>query len=264
MCRSDLLLRSGTDSRARTVELVVHLVAREFRLRYQRSLLGYLWSVAQPLSRLVVLTFLFTQVLPLDIPNYPLFLFTGLIGWVWFSSGVSSATTSTLQRKDLLMRPGVSPTAVPVISVLTDGLDYLAAMPVLVLFLAVSGVVHPTALLLPVVLLPMVALILGLGFALSALNVYVRDIHHVVSLTMSLGFYLTPVFFSARQVPESLSWVVDINPMAWAIASQRAVVIEGTLPDVASFLRLCVVAVLVLAVGLAVYRRTSRTFVDEL
>lgn len=245
-------------------ELVLHLVAREFRLRYQRSSLGWLWSVGQPLARLLILSFIFTRVLPLDIPDYPVFLFTGLIGFAWFSSAVLSSTTSAVDRRDLLLRPGVPRLVVPVISVLTDGLDYLAALPVLALFLLLGPGLSWTVILLPIVLAPMVALALGLGLALCAGNVYLRDVRILVELAVLLGFYLTPVFYAPENVPAGQSWLIDVNPVAWALASQRAVLVQGRLPDPTTFGALVVVSALALAAGLAIYRRASRTFVDEL
>ena len=108
-------------------DVVTHLVAREVRLRYRRSLFGWIWTVAQPLSRFLVLSFVFTQVLPLDVPDFALFLFSGLIGWMWFAAGLQSATESAVDRQDLLLRPGISPMLVPVVSVLGDAFDFVAA-----------------------------------------------------------------------------------------------------------------------------------------
>jgi lipopolysaccharide transport system permease protein len=250
--------------RRHTVELALHLVHREFRLRYQRSALGWIWSVGNPLARLLILSFVFTKVLPLDVPNYPVFLFTGLIGWAWFSSAVTSATSSAVDRRELLFRPGVPRTVVPLVSVLSDGINYVAALPVLALFLVFSTGIPLTALALPLVLAPMVVLALGLGFALCAANVYVRDVRIVVELVMLLGFYLSPVFYSRANVPTAQGWLLDVNPMAWALDSQRRVLVEGRLPDPATFGLLVAAATVALAVGLAVYRRASRTFVDEL
>jgi len=245
-------------------ELILHLVAREFRLRYQRSVLGWIWAVGNPLARLLILSFVFTRLLPLDVPNYPVFLFVGLIGWAWFSSGVTSVTASAVARRELLFRPGVRPTVVPVVSILTDGLDYLAALPVLLVFLLFTTGIPLTALLLPLVLLPMVLLALGIGLALCAANVYLRDVRILVDLVVLLGFYVTPVFYARSIVPEAHRWVVDVNPVAWALDSQRAILVDGALPNPATFGALVVGAVLALAGGLAVYNRASRTFIDEL
>ncbi len=247
-----------------TVEVVLHLVSREFRLRYQRSTLGWLWSVGNPLARLLILSFIFTRVLPLDLPNYPVFLFIGLIGWTWFSSGVMSATKSAVDRRELLFRPGVSRTVIPLVSVLSDGISYLAALPILALFLLLTTGIPLTALLLPAVLLPMVAMTLGIGLVLCAANVYVRDVWIVVELVILLGFYVTPVFYAPENVPASQSWLLAINPMAWALDSQRRILLEGRLPQEDTFGALVVVAAVTLLAGFTVYRRSSASFVDEL
>ena len=250
--------------RRHTVEVVSHLVHREVRLRYQRSVLGWLWTIGNPLARLLILSFVFTRVLPLGVPNYAVFLFTGLIGWTWFASAVTSATSCAVDRRDLMVRPGVSRTVVPVVSVLSDGINYAAALPVLLVFLAVTSGIPATALLLPFVLAPMVALILGLGLALCVAHVYLRDVRLIVELVMLLGFYMTPVFYSPEIVPPAQSWLLALNPMAWALDSQRRVLVDGDLPDPETFGALVVVSTVVLLVGLRIYNRASATFVDEL
>ena len=244
-------------------ELILHLVAREFRLRYQRSALGWIWAVGNPLARLLIFSFVFTRLLPLDVPKYPVFLFVGLIGWAWFSAGVTSVTASAVNRRELL-QPGVNRTVIPVVSILTDGLDYLAALPVLFLFLLFFGGIPATALLLPFVLAPMVLLALGLGLALCAANVYLRDVRILVDLVVLLGFYLTPVFYSPELVPPAQRWVVQINPVAWALDSQRAILVDGRLPDPTTFGALVACAVVAVAGGLVIYTRASRNFIDEL
>jgi lipopolysaccharide transport system permease protein len=245
-------------------DLVTHLVGREFRLRYRQALLGWLWAVGTPLARLVVLTYVFTRVLPLGVDNYAVFVFTGLIGWQWFSGGISSATTAAVDRPELLFRPGLPRAAVPVIGVLTDGLDYLAALPVLAIFLLLGDGVPLTTLALPLILMVQFLLTVGLGFALCTANVYLRDINLFVGVATLLGWYLTPVFYPASAVPERFSLLLRLNPMAHILDAQRAVVIEGTLPDLGSFSILTLVCGLIFVAGYLVYRRWSPVFVDEL
>jgi lipopolysaccharide transport system permease protein len=245
-------------------DVVSHLVAREVHLRYRRSVLGWFWAVAQPLARFLVLAFVFTTVLPLQVPNYAVFLFSGLIGWMWFSSAVQSATSSALDRRELLLRPGIPRMLVPVVSVLSDASDYLAALPVLAVILLFTSGVPVTWLLLPVVLLPMFMLILGLGYAFCAVNVYLRDMSMLVSVGTLLGFYITPVFYAPEQVPERFRWVVELNPVATLLSLQRDVLVEGVLPPASQLLASYAIGAAALLAGAAVYRRLSRTFVDEL
>jgi lipopolysaccharide transport system permease protein len=245
-------------------DLVAHLVGREFRLRYRRAFLGWLWAIGSPLARLAILTYVFTRVLPLGIDNYPVFAFTGLIAWQWFAGGISSATTSAVDRRDLLFRPGLPRGAVPVVSVLTDGLDYIAALPVLLVFMLVGDGVPLTALALPVVLFVQFLLTVGMGFALCTANVYVRDVNLFVGMTTLLGWYVTPVFYPPSEVPENYRFVLQLNPMAHLLDAYRAVLIEGRLPGLGTSIVLFTACSLIFAAGYLVYRRASPLFVDEL
>jgi lipopolysaccharide transport system permease protein len=245
-------------------DVVLHLVGREFRLRYRRAFLGWAWAVGQPLARLVVLSLVFTKFLPLGIDNYPQFLFAGLISWMWFSSAVASATTSAIDRRNLLFRPSLPRSAVPVVSVLTDGLDFLAALPVLAVFLLVGDGIPVTALFLPVIVVVQLLLILGIGYALCAANVYFRDVRLFLDIALLLGFYLTPVFYDASSVPDRYRWIIQLNPMARLIAAYRDVLVEGRLPQPGPFFVLAVACAACFLAGYWIFRRTSPTFVDEL
>ncbi len=138
------------------------------------------------------------------------------------------------------------------------------AFPVLVLFILLGDGIPLTALALPVILLFQVLLTLGLGFMLCSANVYFRDVHLFVNVATLLGWYLTPVFYQARAVPDGFDWVLKINPMAQLLTAYRAVLIDGRLPEPRSFLILAAACVATFALGLSIYRRKSPLFVDEL
>lgn len=255
---------SRASTRRYSWDLVTHLVGREFRLRYRRTIFGWLWAMGYPLARLLVLAFLFTRILPLGIENYAVFAFTGIIAWSWFATGVASATSSVVDRRDLLIRPGVPRSAVPIVSVLTDGLDYVAALPVLAVFLLLGDGIPLTAVLLPVIFVVQILFTLGFGLALCAANVYLRDVRLLVDVVMLLGFYLTPVFYDAQSVPDRYRFVLDLNPMAHLLSAYRNILIAGQAPAPVPFLVLTTVGVAVLAAGYLIYRWASPSFVDEL
>lgn len=244
--------------------LVLHLVGREFNLRYRQAFLGWAWAVAEPLARFAVLAFVFTRILPLGIPDYSAHLFSGLIAWGWFSSGLLSATNSPVERRELLMRPELPRPVLPLVAVLTDALDYVAALPVLAFVLIQGGTISPTALFLPVVLVVQLLLTVGLGYLLSAANVFLRDVRHMVLVGLSLLFYLTPIFYSVEVVPESFRAFILHNPMTILIGAYRAILVEGRLPALQPFFVLAVGCGLVCLVGLAFFQRASRAFLDEL
>ena len=247
-----------------TLDLVTHLVGREFKLRYRRALLGWAWAVAEPLVRFGVLAFVFTVVLPLGIPDYPAHLFTGIMAWSWFSSGIASATSSAVDRRELFLRPELPRAVVPTVSVLTDGLDYLAALPILAAFLLLGDGIPVTALALPIVLATQLLLTLGLGFAQCAANVYLRDVRLMVTVGLTAAFYLTPVFYAAESVPEPYRALIALNPVARLLAVYRDILVEGRLPQAGAFLALIAACGTVFALGYAIYRRVAPSFLDEL
>lgn len=244
--------------------IVRHLVLRDFRIRYSRSVIGWLWSLAQPISRLLILGFVFTRAIPLDIDNYPAFLFVGLVAWQWFATGVLAATTSLVDNRALLLRPGFPRETVPLVAVLTSVLDTVAGLFVLVVFVAVTVGLTPVALVLPGLLVLQFLLIAGIGMLLCVANVYVRDVRLVVDLVVQLGFYLTPVFYDPEIVPPRFRTVLELNPMAHMLEALRNVLIDGHLPAAATTLRLTIVCVTVFVAGLLVFRRTSHSVIDEL
>ena len=245
-------------------DVVTQLVGSDFRLRYRQPLLGWFWALAQPLTRFLVLTFLFTRVLPLDIPNYPAFLFAGILAWQWFASSTSSATGAPLDHRHLLFRPGMPRFVVPLVSVFTDLVDFLVGLPILLVFVLFSGGIPGTIVYLPIVLAVQGVLIVGLGYITASVNVYLRDTKLFVDTIVGLLFYLTPVFYKPTSIPARFRPILELNPMAHIIRAHRAVLIEGRPPTSAGFILTAVFAAVVFNVGTVVYARMSPGFVDEL
>lgn len=249
----------------RQARLQAHLTARQFQIRYRRSLLGWLWAFIQPLSRLAIFAFVFTRVIPLGIEDYPSFLFTGIIAWSWFSSGVLSSTSAPLHLSYLLFHPTVHRFTIPVVSVASETMDFLAALPLLWIFTTATTDGSSSVLwFLPVIMVVQFTLMVGLGALLSTAHVYTRDIQRVVEVALSLGFYVTPVFYHPEQIPEGLRWLSDINPMAHIIRAYRLVLLDGRLPDLGEFSWLALACAAVWIAGFYLYGQASRWFVDEL
>lgn len=249
----------------RTLSLLGHLTGREFHIRYRGALLGWLWAVVPPAARIAVLGVVFTQVLRVGGEDYLALLAVGVLGWAWFSAGIANVTRSATDRVELIAQPGLPRPVVPLVSVLTDALDYVVALPVLVLLVVVvTGGVPATALLLPLALLLQGALVLGLGMAASVADVRWRDSRHAVDLVLAVGFYATPVFYTVSSVPERWRWLVEANPAARLLELQRGLLVDGTLPTAPSLIVTAAICLGALAVGWSLYARASPTFADHL
>ena len=262
---STAVQRSGRRPSIRQqVDLGCHLVLRQFRLRYSRSIIGWVWSVIQPLARLAVFTFTFKIILKSKVDNFPEFFFCSLLAWTLFSIGLMSATLSPVMQRELLVKPGFPRFMVPLIAVSVDALDYVITLPILLGFLALRG--HwpaPAILTLPVFVLLELAFTVGIGYALAAANAYVRDVRLLVELALLLLFYVTPVFYEASSVPAKYRWIIDLNPVAKILESQRAVLLHGSLPPLGTVVSLVVTATVSLAFGLFVFGLASPNLADE-
>lgn len=245
-------------------ELVAHLAQRELNSRHRWTLLGWAWPLARVLVQLAVLVFVFSAVFDLGIDNYPVFVFSGLIAFSWFTSGVSDATSSVISRRHLAFQPGFPKAVIPIVSIAVPVIDVLMALPLLVVMLAVTGDLHWSALLLPVLLVAQLVLMSGVAWLCSALSVYLRDVPNVVLVGLTLLFYMTPVFYSLSRVPDQYRWVLELNPLGTLIESYRAVLLGQPWPGAVQFGATVAGSFALAVAGLLVFRRLEPGFVDEL
>jgi lipopolysaccharide transport system permease protein len=245
-------------------ELVLHLARRELNTRHRWTVLGWAWPLARVLAQLAVLVFVFGSVFDLGIENYPVFVFSGIIAFSWFSSGLADATYSLLAQRHLVFQPGFPTAVVPVVSVAVPFVDVLMALPVLIVMLAVSGDLGPTALLFLPLLAIQFVMMCGLGWLTSALTVYLRDVPNIVTVGLTLLFYVTPVFYSLARVPEEQRWILELNPLGALIESYRWALLGDAFPGTVQFCAAVGGSFAIAVVGLLVFRRLRPGFVDEL
>jgi ABC-type polysaccharide/polyol phosphate export permease len=245
-------------------ELVVHLVVRELALAHRGTILGWTWPLIRQLVQLGVLVFIFGHVVDLHIPHYAVFVFSGLVGWTWFSTGVATASWSLISRRHLVFQPNCPPIVLPVVAVTAPVLDVAVALPVLVAMLGASGTFHWTVVLLVPLLALQLVLMVGIAWIVAAISVYVRDVPNIVTIALLTLFYATPVFFAISRVPQRFHWVLLANPIGTLIESYRAVALGTAFPPAGAFAGLAVGSVVLAAVGLRVFRALEGGFVDEL
>lgn len=247
-------------------DLVIELVLRDLNLRYKRSFLGIAWSLVTPLFQLLVLRFVFTVVLPLDIPDYTAFLFTGILAWSWFSSSLDQASGSIVESRELVRLAGFPVAILPAVTVAANLAQFLFALPILAGFLWVGGSVHLSAapLWLPLLLAVQFLFTLSLAYLVAALYVNFRDVKHLLNIVLMLGFYLTPVFYELRQAPPEYALLYQLNPMVHLIGAYRDIFLHGTSPAIGPLAGVAVASLALLAGTYTLFDRASSNFVDEL
>jgi lipopolysaccharide transport system permease protein len=246
-------------------DLLYEMVGRDMKLRYRRSVLGIFWTLLNPLAQLVVLSLVFGFILPLNIPNYSLFLFTGLLAWNWFQSSLYMGTGSIVYNRELIRRPGFPAAILPIVTVISNFIHFLLALPILLAFMILAGIPMSSAFfVLPAVFAVQFILSLSLVYLLAAVQVTFRDTQYLLGVLLFLGFYLTPVFYDTSAIPLWLQPLYRLNPMVPIIEAYRSVFIDASLPDGLPLLVVGLVSTVILWFTYYFFRKASYRFVEEL
>lgn len=246
-------------------DLLRVLVDRDMKLLYKRSALGIAWTLINPLLQLAVFSFVFRSVIPINIPQFSSFAFSGLLIWTWSQTALFQATGLITSNKALIRQPNFPTAILPVVTTMTGLIHFLLALPVLIIFLAVDGIrPSSTLFLLPLLMVIQFVLTVGLAYPLAAINVTFRDTQHTLGVLLQMLFYLTPIFYDLNSVPKEFQPFYQLNPMVPLLEAYRAILLKGTQPDWQALLIVSLVVAVILPIGLAIFRRQSNTFVEEL
>ena len=242
------------------------LTARDVRVRYATSALGYFWSVLDPLVMSLIYWFVFTQIFDRTVGEQPyiVFLITALLPWVWFNSAVSDFTRA-FKKDAKLVRSTAIPRSIWVNRiVLSKGIEFLFSLPVLVLFAVVGGATLGWGILwFPVAVLLQLALLVGLGLLVAPLCVLYSDLERTTKLILRALFYASPIIYGVADLPEPFRQIAAFNPLAGIFTLYRV----GFFPDQWDTLSVVVgilVSVGLLCLGVVVFRRLERPVLKEL
>jgi len=249
------------------------MVITDFKLRYQASLLGYLWTLLRPLAIFTILYIVFVKFLRLGagVPYYPVYLLFGIVIWGFFVEATTQGLTSLVARADLLRKISF-PRYVLVLSVGASVLiSFALNMLVIVFFMALLRVpVRLDVLWLPFLFLELVALSISLAFFLSALYVRFRDLNYIWEVCMQAAFYAVPILYPLTLVPAKYARILVLNPVAQIIQDARYVLVTPQTETISQlystpWVRVIPVGItLILVVTSVVYfRRRSRSFAEE-
>ncbi|GAA2929255.1 ABC transporter permease [Microbacterium luteolum] len=242
------------------------LSARDLKVRYATSSLGYLWSVLDPLVMSAIYWFVFTQVFHRTVGEDPyiVFLIVALLPWVWFNTSVSDFTRA-FKKDSRLVRSTAIPRSIWVNRiVLSKGIEFLFSIPVLVLFAVFSGAtVNWMLLWFPVAMLMQITLLVGLGLLVAPLCVLYADLERTTALILRALFYASPVIYSFQDLPAPFDTIGAFNPLAGIFTLYRV----GFFPELWQTTPVVISAVMcivILALGIWTFRSLERPVLKEL
>ncbi len=246
-------------------ELLYFFVWRDVKVRYKQSVVGVLWAVIQPLALMALFTAIFSILvhIPHGETAYPVFVFSGLVIWMLFASGLNQSSNSIVMNQQLVSKIYLPRILIPTASVFSGLIDTGVSFLVLVGFMFYFGIVPGVAILtLPLWIMLALGTALGVGLLLSALNVKYRDVQATIPFLTQLWFFSTPIVYSVSLVPPSWRPLMGINPMAGAVDGVRWALFPNNSLSFGLVLSSVGVSLVLLAVGLLYFRRAERTFED--
>jgi lipopolysaccharide transport system permease protein len=246
-------------------ELVKNLTIKEFKLRYRNSVLGFIWSLLNPLAMMFILTIVFSTLLKFGTENFPIFLLPALLAWRFFSISTSMSLTSIIGNSPLVTKV-YFPRWLLILSsnlanLIGSSLEFVVLLPLLILFGMKATLL---IFLLPSFLVIEFILIFGISLPLAALNVYYRDIHQVWDIALQAGFFLTPIIYSISLIPNKYVFYYSLNPITRIIGSIRKLLYYNTIPDLLDFSIPIVGSLLLLVMGYYIFRKLEPRFAEEI
>ncbi|MFN2509878.1 MAG: ABC transporter permease [Pyrinomonadaceae bacterium] len=245
-------------------ELLYFLTLRDIKVRYKQTLMGAVWVLIQPLMTMLIFTLIFNKFARLDTKDipYPLFAYSGLLLWNFFSNAVTTGTYSLVNNSHLVTKVYFPRVFIPAAAV-GAGLVDLGIASLLLIALAIYYGVNPSwgALLIPLVVLLAAMLALGAGMLVSALTVKYRDLRHALPFVMQFWMFASPVIYPTNIVPEQWRWILLVNPMTGILEGFRAALTNQAF-DWTMLAISAVAATTLLAGAFYVFRGLEDTFAD--
>lgn len=260
-----LTTNPASDRFRRILALHHVLVSRNIRSRYQETVLGLAWTLISPLIMAGVLIFLVQNVMGSDSRRFSSYIYIGVLVFGWFRGALSQATRSAVNNRTLARRPGFPPEVLPLIPVTNNLVDFLLSMPVLATILIIGGSdINASILLLPFLIACQYLITAGLAYITAIGHVLFRDVGHVVDLLLTVGFFLTPIFYEITQAPERYRWIFWLNPLVPLLEGYRSILIHAESPSAGILFGSAIGGVIAIIIGVCVFRRAMPKYVEAI
>lgn len=247
-------------------QMIISMVQRDLRGRYKGSVLGFLWTFINPLFQLLIYTIVFSTVMRMGIDKFYIFLFVALVPWIFFNACLQQGASSVMDNKEMVKKIYFPRVVLPLSYVISCFINMLFSFVVIfaVLFVTGFGVNVKAVLFLPLIMLIEFILALGITMITSACTVFVRDLQHILSIIGMGWMYLTPVIYPETMVPEQYRALFNLNPMTAITIAYREILYYKRIPQLSTLGQATLMGVVMFVIGIVVFNRLQRDFVEEL
>ena len=239
-------------------------VKKDIRGKYKGSFLGVLWSFINPLLSVLVYAIVFPYIMRIKVENYLIYLITGIIPWTFFTSSINMGLISVLSNADIIKKVYFPRIILPISTVTSCLVNFLISCLIIVLFCLGSGLgISFQILWLPLIARIQYVMLLGFTFILSAIEMYMRDIEHIVNFILSMAFYVTPILYTPDIFPEKLAWVLKVNPMAYLVNAYRSIFFYQKMPDLIGIGVVSIFSIFLFVIGYLIFEKLQKGFAEE-
>lgn len=246
-------------------DLLLYLVKSGLKSEHRNSYLGYFWWLLDPLLNIAVYYFLVVIILGRGGPDYAVFLVIGLIVWRWISSSINSSASAILRYSSIINQVYLPKFIFPLSFSITQLVNFLFGLIVIALFLTLNGVMPSWHIVfLPVMMIFTYAFLLAVGSVLGFFNVFIRDIDNVLTHTMRIFFYASPIIWEGGRLPPEYGWAVAINPIAHLVTGFRDILMEHKVPNFTVLGIIFIISVAVIAFMLNHFAKNEHKIIKAL
>lgn len=246
-------------------ELINNLVISDLKTKYSSSILGFAWSMLNPLLMMIVLYAVFNNVFKSNQEHYAFYLLIGMTTWRFFANGTTTAMLSIVGKANLVTKIYIPREILTLSIVLSTLVSSILEFIVLIALLIIFGIVMSSKILiLPLLYVLYLPIVYGVSLILASLYVYFRDLNHIWEVLMQIGFFLSPVIYPMSTIPEAYKFYYMLNPIARMIEMYRDILLYDTMPKVTDFGVVLIFGIFLLVFGSLLFRKLSRRFAEEI
>lgn len=245
-------------------ELLKTNVKKEIRGKYKGSFLGVLWSFINPLLQVLVYAIVFPYIMRIQTDHYLVYLIIGIIPWNFFITVINQGMITVRMNAGIIKKVYFPREILPLSVALSGLINFFISSIIIILFCLIGNVgVSWHILFFPIITIIQFFFCLGIVLAFSAINIYIKDTEYLIQFFLNLLFYATPILYQAELFPESVRWILYLNPMTQIVVFYRDVFMYHTLPDFYGFLYLIILTIIILIIGYKIFKKLERGFAEE-
>jgi len=246
-------------------EMLSNLVKKDLRTRYKGSVLGFLWTFVNPILQLIVYTMVFSIIMKVNVDKFYIYLFIALVPWIFFTSSIQGSSASIIANKDLIKKIYFPRLIIPISVVNASFMNMIFSMLIVFVALILSGIgLSRYIFMLPIIMMIEYLFTLGLSFVFAAVNVFFRDLEHILGIIIMGWFYLTPIVYTTDMVPQEYLWIFKLNPMVPIMDVYRQILYYKQLPSFNGLGLIFIFSIAMIVIGYYIFQKLQKNFVEEL